>query len=172
MTWYLTSRKELLANQYRNVQPVSRQVTTGWDRLMYPRCHLDTGCKSTTSNLKPWVALWLTLTRFCCLRTALRPALKGNPPGIKDNTLSLMVIPVRRGLKSGTRNKKRSGRGCFYCWIAVHCVGIRDAMHAWRPCWLATAVSSLPEWKKTDVPVNDFQNKSPVRRSFPKCFRK
>lgn len=91
MRWYLTGRKEPLANRYRdrrNVQPVSRQETTGKDRLMYPRYSLDKGCKSTTSNLKPWVALWLTLTRFCCLRTAFWPALKGNPGDKRQHSVA------------------------------------------------------------------------------------
>lgn len=105
--------------------------------------------------------------------------LQSEPSGIKDTAVSLTVAPVRRGLKSGTRNKK-SGSGYLYCYTAVYCVCIRDAMHARRPCWLARPVTSLPDrvGKKLGyVPVNDFQNKSSVRRSnvshseiSPKCL--
>lgn len=57
----------------------------------------------------------------------------------------------------GSANVKKKGRSCFYCCVDDHCVGIRDAMWAWQPCWLARSVSSQLECKN-NLPV-DFQNK-------------
>lgn len=67
---------------------------------MYPGCYLILNGKSTNSNLKPCVALWLRPPYpFLLPSDSITAGLEGKTPAIEGNTLSWRLAPVMCGLK-------------------------------------------------------------------------
>lgn len=114
---------------------------------MYPSCLWHKKCKSTNSNLKPWVALWVSSYPFLLPSDSIMAGIEWETPGIAGSTLSLIVISTQTWVKIWSEIKKSR----LFLQLNGRALRRSQGCSACRAAMLASArlVSSLPEWKES-----------------------